>query len=191
MDKYYRVIHADPPWPFTSRAPCMYGRGNFYDIRNKYPIMKLQDIKTLPVNKISLPDSALFLWTTDTHMPFALQVIASWGFRYSTVAFVWVKKNPSGKVRSNVGPWVMKNCELCLLGTRGKMLSLKINNNVKQLIEAPVSGHSVKPEEARKRIELLFPGPYIELFARKKSLGWDSWGDEVENDIDLIRSDVK
>ena len=28
--------------------------------------------------------------------------------------------------------------------------------------------------------------PRVELFARKKTEGWDVWGNEVECDIDLI-----
>lgn len=37
--------------------------------------------------------------------------------------------------------------------------------------------HSTKPDEARNRIiQLVGDLPRIELFARKKSLGWDVWG---------------
>ena len=46
--------------------------------------------------------------------------------------------------------------------------------------------HSVKPEEPRKMIERFYPNSKkIELFAREKVDGWDSWGNEVENDINL------
>ena len=30
-----------------------------------------------------------------------------------------------------------------------------------------------------KHIENLLEGPYIELFARQKTKGWDVWGNEV------------
>ena len=30
-----------------------------------------------------------------------------------------------------------------------------------------------------KHIENLLEGPYIELFARQKVSGWDTWGNEV------------
>jgi len=40
--------------------------------------------------------------------------------------------------------------------------------------------HSKKPEEFRNIIDELYPyGNRIELFARKKVDGWDSWGDEI------------
>jgi hypothetical protein len=43
----------------------------------------------------------------------------------------------------------------------------------------PVSEHSVKPEEVRNRIERLFGGPYLELYARKPFPGWVTWGNEI------------
>ena len=36
-----------------------------------------------------------------------------------------------------------------------------------------------KPAEARQRIARLVPGPYLELFARSRTEGWDAWGAEV------------
>ena len=65
-------------------------------------------------------------------------------------------------------------------------MQYKKANNVYQLLEAVRTNHSVKPIEARIRIEILFGDlPRIELFARKKVEGWDCWGNEVESDIDL------
>ena len=102
------------------------------------------------------------------------------GFRYVTVAFVWSKKTVNGKTVSNLAPWTLKNCELCLMGTRGRMVQYKQRNNVPQLVEAVRTRHSEKPEEVRRSIEALFGDvPRIELFARRRSPGWDYWGNEV------------
>ena len=50
--------------------------------------------------------------------------------------------------------------------------------------------HSRKPDEVRKRIELLFGDvPRLEMFARSPSEGWDVFGNEVENSIDLNGND--
>ena len=65
-----------------------------------------------------------------------------------------------------MGAWTLKNYEICLLGTKGAMLKYKKVNNI--------------PQKVRENIELLFGGlPRIELFARKKTNGWDAWGNEV------------
>ena len=57
---------------------------------------------------------------------------------------------------------------------------------VHQIIISPVEKHSKKPEEARRRIERLMGDvPLVELFARRKTPGWDAWGNEVESDIQM------
>jgi N6-adenosine-specific RNA methylase IME4 len=44
---------------------------------------------------------------------------------------------------------------------------------VRELIVTPRNVHSLKPDEAYRRTEALYPGPYLELFARKRRPGWD------------------
>ena len=43
----------------------------------------------------------------------------------------------------------------------------------------PVGEHSEKPEEARRRIERLLAGPYLELYGRKPVDGWTVWGNQI------------
>jgi N6-adenosine-specific RNA methylase IME4 len=48
------------------------------------------------------------------------------------------------------------------------------------VVIAPVGEqHSEKPDEVYRRIERLYPGPYLELFARKPRDGWTVWGNEI------------
>ena len=142
--------------------------------------MSIEALKGLDVGRIAHRDAALFMWATDAHIPDALELYRAWGFRYVTVAFVWSKKTINGKTVSNLAPWALKNCELCLMGTRGRMVQYKQRNNVPQLVEAVRTRHSEKPEEVRRSIEALFGDvPRIELFARRRSPGWDYWGNEV------------
>ncbi len=73
-----------------------------------------------------------------------------------------------------------KNCEICLFGTKGKMLQYKKENNVKQLIRAERTKHSKKPQEVRDSIIRMFGDiPKIEIFARQCVDKWDCWGNEV------------
>ena len=45
---------------------------------------------------------------------------------------------------------------------------------------SPRGEHSQKPDIIRDKIvELCGDIPRIELFARKRSEGWDSWGDQI------------
>ena len=45
--------------------------------------------------------------------------------------------------------------------------------------EAPRQRHSAKPERMRRYVELVSPGPYLEMFARRPAEGWDVWGNEI------------
>jgi N6-adenosine-specific RNA methylase IME4 len=66
---------------------------------------------------------------------------------------------------------------MCLLATKGR--PKRINKDVAQLVVAPRGRHSEKPL-LHGEIERLCEGPYIELFARKKTRDhWDFWGNEV------------
>ena len=110
----------------------------------------------------------------------------AWGFKYTTVAFCWSKRTTNGKEVSNLGRWTMGNIELCLLGVKGRPNKLRLDKSVKQLVIAERTKHSKKPDEVRKRIVQLFGDlPRIELFAREKTEGWDIWGNELPNDVEL------
>lgn len=51
--------------------------------------------------------------------------------------------------------------------------------------QAPRGRHSAKPELFRDLIEQMSHGPYLELFARSNRLGWDTWGDEALNHVEV------
>jgi len=179
-NKKYRVIYSDPPWQFRSKELQLYGGKRFTSMDKHYPTQDKEWIKNLPVRSISEDDCALFLWATDAHLSEAINTIENWGFKYVTVAFVWEKLTSKGKTAANLGAWTMKNYELCLFGTRGKMLQYKCVNNIYQKVAAERKSHSEKPMKVRKNIESLFGNvSRIELFARDRFPGWDAWGNEV------------
>jgi hypothetical protein len=63
----------------------------------------------------------------------------------------------------------------------GRGNPLRLADDVHQVIMAPVGGHSEKPDEVYGRIRCLYPGPYLELFARKPRDDWTIWGNEVDS----------
>ena len=177
-DKKYQIIYADPPWAFGSKSYQDGGR-DFDKLSNHYNTMSINDIKSLKVP--SADDCACFMWTTDAHLKEAIEVMESWGFKYKTIAFIWVKKYKSGSLVYNFAPYTLKSCEICILGIKGVMGKYKKKNNIKQLVEAVRTVHSKKPDEVRNRIFELFGDiPRIELFARERVNGWDAWGNELD-----------
>ena len=76
------------------------------------------------------------------------------------------------------GPTVKSNCEVCLIGVKGKPLI--INNSISSALLSDREKHSKKPDIVRDNIvKLCGDLPRIELFARERINGWDSWGNEL------------
>jgi site-specific DNA-methyltransferase (adenine-specific) len=153
--------------------------------RSPYDVMNDQDIFNLPVASIAARDCVLFLWATYPKLETALQTVAAWGFKYKTVAFTWVKLNPSGVgFHFGLGYWTRGNSEIVLLATRGH--PKRVDNCVPNLVIAERRDHSRKPDEVRQRIvRLVGDLPRIELFARARVPGWDVWGNEVACDVEM------
>jgi len=188
--KKYQIIYADPPWDFGNRMYSSNKNDHHRGIERAYSVMKTTDICALPVKNITAEDCVCFMWSTDAHLPDALKVMDAWGFKYKTIAFIWNKKEKSGKQVCYMGQWTMKGSEIVLLGTRGKMTQFLKSRKVRQLVEAERDRkkHSKKPQEVRDRIVDMFGDlKKIELFARAKTPGWDVWGNEVQSDIDLLQ----
>ncbi len=195
--KKYQIIYADPPWDFGGGGVYQDGGRGIRKTADQYTLTKTKDLQQLKVDSIADNDALLFMWTTDQHIPDALELFKSWGFKYSTVAFYWVKRYKSGALCSNVGCWTMKNCEIVLLGTIGKPLKFKKTRNIKQLVEAVRGKHSQKPKEVMKRIVKLCGNlPRIELFARQKTEGWDCVGNaingkDIKQELEEIIMEIK
>ena len=147
--------------------------------------MSTADICDLPVSDIAAKDCILFLWVTFPQLTEAFKVITAWGFKFKTVAFVWLKQNrKSAGWFFGLGRWTRSNAEICLLATKGK--PKRQSAKVHQFIISPLRGHSQKPPETRNKIlELVGDLPRIELFAREQVSGWDVWGNEVESSVVL------
>lgn len=176
-DLKFQIIYADPPWDYgnTKNPHGWWGR-----TEKHYSTMKLADICALPVADIADENCYLFLWTTSPFMEHSFKVIESWGFKYSTVGFVWIKtKNDGSAVRTDgLGKYTLSNAEYCLIARKGAYW--REAKNVKQVIMAPKLRHSEKPAETRERIvELCGDVQRIELFARHNTPGWHVWGNEV------------
>ena len=180
----YQIIYADPPWSYFNGGVPQGG------VDEQYKTMKLQDIKNLPINDIADNPSVLMLWATFPQLPEAIEVMKSWGFQYKTLGFSWLKTNKDGTPFFGIGYYAKSNCEVCLLGVKGNAHALVKSNSISSVILHPKTRHSEKPAIVRDKIVELFGDlPRIELFARQKVEGWDSWGNEVECDIELVRKE--
>lgn len=194
--KKYQIIYADPPWSYNDKQKS--GGTAYFGASVRYNTMSNKDICTLPIKNLLDKNCVLFLWATNPLLPEALEVINSWGFKYKTVAFCWIKKNKCGSIVSNMGRWTMGGMELCLLATRGHIKRQR--RDIKQIVSDIRIRHSAKPPVIRELIvSLMGDLPRIELFGRRNSQmkldgtntfdGWDVWGNEIESSINLLKVD--
>jgi N6-adenosine-specific RNA methylase IME4 len=176
-NKKYNVIYADPPWSYRDKRdkhPRMCGGASAH-----YPTMSMEEIKALPIKRITADNALLFMWATFPNLREALDTMAAWGFEYKTLGFSWIKTNKeNGKPFFGIGWYTKSNCEVCLIGVKGK--PFKASNSVSSVVIAPREEHSKKPAIVRDMIvEFAGDVPRIELFARQTAEGWDCWGNEV------------
>lgn len=172
----YSTIYADPPWMESGGGKIKRGANRHY------PLMKTREIIALPVRDIAAENAHLYLWTTNNFLPDALEVMKAWGFTYKTI-ITWVKD------RQGLGQYYRGITEHCLFGVRGCLPYKLLGEHRQQgmtVIQAPKTRHSEKPAEMRAMIEKVSYPPYIELFARQITPGWDVWGNEVNSKIALF-----
>jgi N6-adenosine-specific RNA methylase IME4 len=163
------MILADPPWDTRNQRGC---RG----ADRHYPLMTIAEISELPVAGLAAEDAHLWLWVTNADVFAQVAVMAAWGFSYRG-CLTWIKP------RYGMGWYLRNQTEHVLLGVRG-LAPMRFRGQGSWFY-APVQEHSRKPEERYAIIERCSPGPYLELFARRRRPGWDVWGNEVTCDVHL------
>lgn len=177
----YRTVVADPPWAYPegfatrSRTPGKWtGPVRHYEL--PYQSMTLDEIRALPISELAQKDARLFLWTTNRYLPDAFSVVEAWGFKYRQT-LTWKKLDG---LSGSVAP----NSEFLLVGARGAPGVLaRLPNAV--IERSQTKEHSRKPEVFLDLIEQVSPGPYLELFARRQRLGWDTWGNQALEHVEM------
>jgi len=187
----YRTIVADPPWaydegwPDASTSPLSaFNRGVAPQGRQKrvdlpYGSMTVEAISALPVLALADDDAHLLLWTTNRYVAASYGVASAWGFRPSQL-LTWCKS------RRGLGPGgVFANTsEFILYARRGKPEHTQRQDST--WWQWPRGPHSAKPDAMLDTIEATFPGPYVELFARRARFGWDYWGDQSLGTAEMV-----
>lgn len=173
----YGAILADPPWRFANRTGKMAPE---HRRLHRYRTMSFEEIEALPVASLAKEKSHLYLWVPNALLPEGLSVMKAWGFKYKT-NLVWYKvRKDGGPDGRGVGFYFRNVTELLLFGVKGKLRTKQAGRRQVNVLITRKQEHSWKPEEQYDIIESCSPGPYIELFARRKREGWTCWGDQAE-----------
>lgn len=189
MPTQYRTIVADPPWEYGAwgkATPAIRPNSKVRPI--PYSTMTLAEIEALPVGDFAADDCDLYLWVTNRYLPAAFDVIGAWGFSYCQT-LTWCKR-PRG---TGQGGLYCPTTEFLILARRGAMPKGKTRvDSTWWQVKRPHNAHSKKPAFFYSLIESVSDGPRLEMFARPitpmfpKVAGWDTWGNEMENDAELL-----
>ena len=182
MNERFKCIVADPPWRYKNTMPVTGNDagypGRYERSKTNYATMTVEKITELPVRELA--DKAgchLYLWTTKDHLEYSWGIVRAWGFTPKQI-LTWCKK-PKGMI----GFGTFSGCtEFVMFAVTGKR-AIHHNRCNRTWWEWPRGKHSAKPEAFQDIVESVSPGPYLELFARRKRLGWSVWGNEVDSDV--------
>lgn len=186
--KKYKTIVIDPPWKYgkwgkaSEKAFLVSGinQETNKEIPLPYNWMNIDEIKALPLGGLADNDCELYLWATQKYLPYAFDLIEAWGFKYCQT-LTWCK-TPRGTGQGGV---YCPTTEFLILARRGKMPNVKRIDSTWFHTKRPHNSHSTKPEFFQDLIEKVGEGPRLEMFARRERNGWDVFGNEVDNSIDL------
>lgn len=180
-NKRFKTIVVDPPWEYgiwgkNSGRGC---RGDFSGRKDvvipiPYKTMSIEEIKSLNINKISANNCELYVWVTQRYLPKIFDIIRGWGFKYCQT-LTWCKK-PRGLGQGGV---YCPTTEFLILARKGKMPKVRRIDSTWFLTKRPHNSHSTKPEFFQDMIEKVSNTPRLEMFARRKRMGWTVWGDEA------------
>jgi N6-adenosine-specific RNA methylase IME4 len=187
----YRTIVADPPWPIRGsqgdgRPWCSKGGRRSRETFFPYATQPLEWIEAMPVAELAEADAHLYLWIPAgfNREGIGTRIARAWGFDVVS-EIVW------DKINFGLGKFPRPQHEILLVCRRGT-LPFQIRNagSVQRwhALRAKGNGgriHSAKPDGSYDLIEQASPGPYLELFARRQRLGWDTWGDEALEHVEL------
>lgn len=167
----YKTILIDPPWNEQGAGRIKRGADRHYSL------LKTDEIVDVILGSGTFKpaeDCHLYLWVTNNFLQDGLKVMGELGFRYIT-NLVWVKD------RFGLGQYFRGQHELCLFGVRGHLMTA--NRSTPTVIRAKKREHSQKPDQIYRLIEGCSFSPRLEMFARERRQGWDSWGNELPDTI--------
>ena len=127
--------------------------------------MSREELLALPVPGWADDKCHLYLWTTSSFMPRAVELMAHWGFQHKAV-LTWVKP------KWGLGNYFRNQTEHVLFGIRGALLTRV--DDISTYFEAPVGEHSAKPEVFYDIVRRASYPPYGEAFQRQPRAGFNN-----------------
>ena len=186
----YEIIYADPPWQFSNKKT---GGSMKSGAAHQYLTTGIEGLKKLDVNSIAADNAVLFMWYVGAMPQEAIDLVHAWGFTIKNMnGFVWNKLTQKNKPHFGMGFYTRAGSESVIIATKGKFKPVShsvraVFNAAEQIqFEGKAIKHSKKPTQVRDLIvELCGDKPRLEMFARESAHGWDVFGNEAPNSIEI------
>ena len=188
----FRTIVADPPWRYTKNPPPANTAAGV-SAEHKYDTLSTDELAHIDVGRMAAADAHLYVWVTNpvlTHQRpgitgrlSAMDLIRAWGFEPKTL-LTWVKGRELQGSGAGMGFYFRGDTEHVIFAVRGR-LPIPPARRITNVFCAPKARHSAKPDAFMKRVEMVSPGPYLELFARQARPGWERWGNETDSTVEV------
>jgi N6-adenosine-specific RNA methylase IME4 len=194
----FQVIVADPPWQFQDRLTMS-------DVKRgaaaNYPTLTTGIMSGFPISQLAAEDALLALWVPSALLEDGMRLMAAWGFKHKAI-YTWVKTGKATKpddtatyedtatinvvpLAFGMGRYFRGVTEHALIGVRGKAAALVQSHSERGAELSPALPHSAKPDGLQVRLERMFKGEKLELFARRERKGWTCVGNEVGEKLDI------
>lgn len=119
-DRRFRVLVADPGWPFKDKLPGP-GRGASWHYRTPELAVLVEAYRGLVTSPdVVADDAVLACWRVASMQRGALDLIDAWEFNLKSEV-VWLKRTLNGKRHFGMGRQVRLEHEVCLIATRGRV----------------------------------------------------------------------
>ena len=168
----FKTVVADPPWqPIMAiiNSPASGIGAPKGSPQRHYNTLSVDEIKNIKPK--TEKKAHLWLWVLNQHIDWGYDVARAWGFEPLQM-ITWCKPG------LGVGRFQC-NTESVLLCRKGSRQGNPFGKTGGTHFKWARGRHSEKPEDFYAMVEKVSPGPYLEMFARKKRQGWSVWGNEV------------
>jgi len=184
----YNLLYIDPPWR-QSKGGKKLVRPNSSGKELDYSVLNLEQIEDIiqKASDLTTDNSVMFLWTIDKYLFEAEEIAKKLDYKLHA-RMIW------NKVTGIPAAFTIRyGHEYLLYLYKGKLIKVakEERGKIHSVFTEQVTKHSKKPEIAYRIIERLYPDTKkLELFARNKRNGWDSWGNEINKDVILFPGEI-
>lgn len=212
--RQYNTVVIDPPWPYTSPGWKGGARGHYklvpLDVLEQLPIPQitgraaqlwLWTTDMFLESAFRLLDAwgftrrAVFVWVKLRDRPAHTKILEGALARREPLILYPRDDYRLYALQWGNGWYGRSTCEFLVLGTRRQRGGRSGSESSEDMQEhraflAPVGEHSRKPDDAYEMVARYGRAPRIDIFARSPRPGFDSWGKQARNPVQVPELDA-